>query len=108
MMIELGRRIQGSAMDAKEGGGLAAIYGPDGRDLVQTLSPMEEGILYADINLDDLLMAKLVVDSVGHYSRPDLLSLHVNSPINPLVRQQCKKEEEYNGLLFKIPQLVDD
>ncbi|KAJ8081147.1 hypothetical protein PM082_017990 [Marasmius tenuissimus] len=97
----------GTPFDAKEGGGFAAIYGPDGRDLVQTLPAMEEGILYADIDLDDLLTAKLMVDPVGHYSRPDLLSLHINTPINPLVRQHGKKEEEYS-LLSKIPQLVDD
>ncbi|KAF9257911.1 putative nitrilase, partial [Marasmius fiardii PR-910] len=60
---------------SQRGGGFAAIYGPDGRQLTESIDPGEEGILYADIDLDDLRMAKLAVDPVGHYSRPDLLAL---------------------------------
>ena len=48
------------------GGGFAAIYGPDGRQLTPPIDPGEETILYADIDLDLLRMAKLTVDPVGH------------------------------------------
>ncbi|KAL0573923.1 hypothetical protein V5O48_008020 [Marasmius crinis-equi] len=99
--------VAGTVRDFKTGGGFAAIHGPDGRELAAFQDPMEEGILYADINLEARLTGKIISDSVGHYSRPDLLSLHVSAAINPLVRQQGKKEEEYT-LLAKIPQLTGE
>ncbi|KAL9069913.1 MAG: hypothetical protein Q9161_005227 [Pseudevernia consocians] len=61
------------------GGGFAMIYGPDGAPLVEPLAPGEEGILYADIDLSTIDSAKQMIDVVGHYSRPDLLSLQVNT-----------------------------
>ncbi|PLB46536.1 carbon-nitrogen hydrolase [Aspergillus steynii IBT 23096] len=61
-----------------DGGGFAMIFGPDGTPLVERLAEGEEGILTANVDLDDILAAKNVCDPVGHYSRPDLLSLNVN------------------------------
>jgi nitrilase len=57
------------------GGGAAMIYGPDGRPLTQPLPPTEEGIVYADIDLGMIALAKAFADPVGHYSRPDVLQL---------------------------------
>jgi len=57
------------------GGGAAMIYGPDGRPLTQPLPPTEEGIVYADIDLGMVALAKAFADPVGHYSRPDVLQL---------------------------------
>jgi len=37
----------------------------------------EEGVLSADIDLDEQLMGKFDLDSVGHYSRSDILELKV-------------------------------
>ncbi|PSN73808.1 carbon-nitrogen hydrolase [Corynespora cassiicola Philippines] len=59
------------------GGGFSMIYGPDGKELAEPLAPGEEGILYADVNVTDRALAKHNLDTVGHYSRPDLLSLRV-------------------------------
>lgn len=55
------------------------IFGPDGTQLVDAAPPGEECILQADINLRDIDYAKAMSDPVGHYSRPDLLSLSVNT-----------------------------
>ena len=55
------------------------IYGPYGAPLVEPLSPGEEGILCADIDLSTIDLAKQLIEVVDDYSRPDLLSLHVNS-----------------------------
>ncbi|KXH26568.1 hypothetical protein CSIM01_02869 [Colletotrichum simmondsii] len=59
----------------KPGGGYCAIYGPDGRKLSNDLSEDEEGILYADLDMDRVIEAKMFLDTCGHYSRPDLLWL---------------------------------
>ncbi|KAB2571463.1 Nitrilase [Lasiodiplodia theobromae] len=61
------------------GGGFSMIYGPDGSELVKPLGAGEEGILYADVDLKDKDLAKHNLDVVGHYSRPDLLSLRVTT-----------------------------
>jgi aliphatic nitrilase len=57
------------------GGGAAMIYAPDGRPLTTPLPPTEEGIVYADIDLGMISLAKAFADPVGHYSRPDVLQL---------------------------------
>src|SRR6267154_1690607 len=38
----------------------------------------EEGILYADCNLEIGILMKLRHDFAGHYNRPDIFQLHVN------------------------------
>jgi aliphatic nitrilase len=38
----------------------------------------EEGILYAECNLDLSIQMKLRHDFAGHYNRPDIFHLHVN------------------------------
>ena len=60
------------------GGGFAQIFGPDGRALAERLPEDAEGILYADINLAEIAMAKQAADPVGHYSRRDVFSLQFN------------------------------
>uniref|UniRef100_A0A0W0F0T2 CN hydrolase domain-containing protein n=1 Tax=Moniliophthora roreri TaxID=221103 RepID=A0A0W0F0T2_MONRR len=99
--------LDGTPWNPKKGGGYAAIYGPDGVQLTPPVDPGEEKILYADIDLDHIKTAKLMADPVGHYSRPDLLSLYVATPPTnpaPLVRYNGK--EDYS-LLSKIPQLKE-
>lgn len=45
----------------------------------------EETILYADIDLEDKTKAHLDFDAVGHYARPDVFSLEVNTkPMEPV------------------------
>ncbi|PMD24747.1 putative nitrilase [Hyaloscypha hepaticicola] len=61
------------------GGGFTMIFGPDGTALCEPWPQGKEGIMQADINLQDIDYAKAMADPVGHYSRPDLLSLKVNT-----------------------------
>lgn len=59
----------------RAGGGHAVAYGPDGGSLVEKLPEATEGLLYADIDLARISLAKAAADPVGHYARPDVLRL---------------------------------
>ncbi|KAJ6002515.1 hypothetical protein N7451_005062 [Penicillium sp. IBT 35674x] len=67
-------------------GGFSMIFGPDGAALVEAPLAGDECILQADINLQDIDYAKAMIDTVGHYSRPDLLSLQVNTKVAKCVQ----------------------
>ncbi|EHK20517.1 uncharacterized protein TRIVIDRAFT_48875 [Trichoderma virens Gv29-8] len=71
-------KLVGNPYVKTPGGGFAMLFGPDGTALVDPLDPGEEGILSAEIELSTIDYAKQLLDVVGHYSRPDLLSLKVN------------------------------
>jgi aliphatic nitrilase len=70
-----------------EGGGYAQIFGPDGRPLCDALPPNEEGLLFADIDLQAIAIAKSFADPVGHYSRPDVMRLQLNRQPQPCVER---------------------
>ena len=57
--------------------GGSLIVGPNSRILAGPMGP-EEGILYAECNLDLGIGMKLRHDFAGHYNRPDVFQLHVN------------------------------
>ena len=66
------------------GGGWSAIIGPSGQIIGGPLKG-EEGIVYADIDLEERIMAKYACDSIGHYARPDLVRLLLNLTPQPVV-----------------------
>jgi aliphatic nitrilase len=90
-MIDLLVDSPGKEKLLQVGGGFARIYGPDGSMLAPPLAETEEGILYADIDLDFIGVAKAAYDPVGHYSRPDVLRLLFNN--KPAVRVQPFESE---------------
>jgi nitrilase len=57
--------------------GGSVIVGPNSRILAGPLGA-EEGILYADCNLELGVLTKLRHDFAGHYNRPDIFQIHVN------------------------------
>lgn len=57
--------------------GGSAVVSPLGEYLAGPLYG-EEGILYADLDRDDLAAARFDFDPVGHYARPDVFSLAVD------------------------------
>ncbi len=69
----------------KVGGGFAQIYAPDGSPMCDGLAPAEEGLLYAEIDLGAIAVAKSFADPVGHYSRPDVTRLLLNRCPQPKV-----------------------
>jgi len=56
--------------------GNSCIIGPNGKILAGPLEA-EEGILYAEIDLQEIIAAKRMFDAVGHYSRPDVFEFRV-------------------------------
>lgn len=74
-----------AAPDAWMMHGRSVIVGPLGEVLAGPLLD-EEGILTADVDLDDIIGAKLDFDPIGHYARPDLFSLNVDeAPQLPVI-----------------------
>jgi nitrilase len=64
--------------------GDSVIVAPGGKIAAGPLHE-EFGILYADIDLERVGMARRSLDVVGHYSRPDLFQLQVNTkPLRPV------------------------
>jgi nitrilase len=62
----------------------SGIIGPDGRVVGEPLID-DEGIVYADIDLDRCIQPKQMHDIVGHYNRFDIFDLRVNRrPLAPL------------------------
>lgn len=58
--------------------GNSCIIDPNGKVLAGPLEA-EEGILYADIDLNQIIAAKRMFDAVGHYSRPDVFGFSVKN-----------------------------
>ena len=56
--------------------GNSAIVAPNGKIIAGPLEA-EEGILYADIDLQEIIKANRMFDAVGHYSRPDVFNFSV-------------------------------
>jgi aliphatic nitrilase len=60
------------------GGGFARIFAPDGQLLHEPLPEDAEGLVYADLDLGMISLAKAAGDPAGHYSRPDVTRLLLN------------------------------
>jgi nitrilase len=66
--------------------GDSAIVSPEGEYLAGPLRE-QEGILYADVNLATLPGSKWMLDTAGHYARPDVFALTVHTRPNPMIQE---------------------
>ena len=73
--------------------GGSVIISPLGEVLAGPLYDRED-ILYAELDLAQVVRSRFDFDAVGHYSRPDIFQLHVDERSKPTVlsdgRDQCK------------------
>ncbi|KAJ8454088.1 hypothetical protein ONZ45_g19441 [Pleurotus djamor] len=76
------------------GGGFSCVYGPDGSTLTKPVDPGEEAILYADISLSKIAEVKIVADTMGNYSRNDLLHVVAHGKNHDKVKYEDPEEAE--------------
>ncbi|WP_342111911.1 Nit6803 family nitrilase [Methylobacterium sp. SI9] len=82
---------------ACRGGNCTAIISPEGKHLAEPLGP-GEGILIADMDLALVTKRKRMMDSVGHYARPELLSLLHDDRPAPFVHQPIHPQTDFRSL----------
>jgi nitrilase len=77
--IALFTRTDAQRQMISAGGGFSRIYGPDGKQISTDLPEDQEGLVYADIDLAAIALAKNAFDPAGHYSRSDVTRLLLDS-----------------------------
>ncbi len=91
--------------DPEKGGG-SSIIGANSMILAGPMSGAEEGLLIAEIDLEDCVRAKLVHDYSGHYNRPDVFTLTMNTSVPEIYKMAgagAPGGESGNEATAKIP-----
>jgi nitrilase len=72
----------------------SGVIGPDGRVVGKALID-DEGIVYADIDLQRCIQPKQMHDIIGHYNRFDVFQLTLNrTPLAPLQFRDARVQDE--------------
>ncbi len=89
------------------GGGVAGIISPLGEYVSEPLKN-KEGIVYGDIDLEKILDCKHLLDTVGHYARPDVTTLLINQQKNrPMVAKSCCEEKFYHDPVLEYQEILE-
>jgi len=88
--------------NALRGGCCTAIISPEGQHLAEPLRE-GEGMVIADLDFSLITKRKRMMDSVGHYARPELLSLKINNkPAMPMVSEDTECTDIHNCSAAKL------
>ncbi len=92
----LGDTEEKRRMVSKGSNGLTAIYGPDGKHLAGPMDPNEDGMVIAEIDIEQIIEQKLQHDITGHYNRFDVLSLNLNrQPQRAICEMHGEQDREF-------------
>jgi nitrilase len=75
------------------------VFAPGGKLFSDTVPPGEEGIIYADCDIESIIGPKLRHDVAGQYNRFDVLSLNINrTPCQPIFEygEEVKHDNRMN------------
>lgn len=85
--------------------GLTAIYGPDGKKIAGPMDPNEEGMVIAEIDIEQIIVQKLQHDIVGNYNRFDVVSLNLNREPQKPIREMHSPENRGAGDCRELEEL---
>ena len=85
----------------------SGVFGPDGRLIGDGLID-DEGIVYADIDLNACIQPKQMHDIIGHYNRFDVFSLQVNRTPQRAVHLVTDADPHPGSAVFTAASAADD
>ena len=97
-MIDLLVETEDQASLIRAGGGFAQVYAPDGSPMCEPLPEDQDGLLFAELDLGAIAIAKSFADPVGHYSRPDVTRLLLNRSAQPTVEDFLPETADGEGV----------
>jgi len=101
----LGDTEEKRRMVNKGSNGLTAIYGPDGKCIAGPLEPNQEGMVIAEIDIEQIIEQKLQHDIAGNYNRFDVLSLNLNRRPQKAIWEMHAVEEKRGGEREEIEEI---
>jgi len=91
------------------GGGYSKIFAPDGSQISEDLPPDQEGLVYADIDLSVIALARAAADPAGHYARPDVVQVLLDrTKRTPVVNKPLSQPQTVEPLESSIDQQPAD
>ena len=105
-MVQMLCTDEGKKQLLLEGGGFARIYAPDGQLMHAPLAETAEGLVYADLDLGMISLAKAAADPAGHYSRPDVTRLLLDKTPGDRVVLAQRRGQEVSRSTEDEPQLA--